>query len=157
MRTWCRAGQYGKHLWVKANEVSSPSVLCCSDELQSLSFQELRGYSNCSNLSKNFSVREASGQDQIKKKKKRNQSLIRVAHFGTHTLLCFRPIQQDLCPQQNSLLIASVFIQIRKNLSLLYFCKWLHIFSTGKLTKSPFFFWVRSTHWDPLLSNQLDS
>lgn len=51
----------------------------------------------------------------------------------------FRPIQQDLCPQQNSLLIVSGFSQKRKNLSLLYFCKWLHVFSAGKLTKSPFF------------------
>lgn len=61
-----------------------------------------------------------------------------MAHFGTHILVCFRPIQQDLCPQQKS--IVSGFNQMRKNLSLFYFCKWLHIFSTGKLSKSAFCF-----------------
>lgn len=100
----------GKCLWVKANEVSSHSVLCCFDWFQALSFQDLRSYYNCSNLSKNFSSWEASGQGQIYIYKKKNQSPIRMACFGTHILLCFRPIQQDLCPQQNSLLIVSDLI-----------------------------------------------
>jgi len=38
-----------------------------------ISFQELRSYSNCSNLSKYFSAREPSGQGQMKKRRTKVQ------------------------------------------------------------------------------------
>lgn len=45
-----------------------------------------------------------------------------IAEFGTHALLCFRPIEQDISTQKNNLIVDSGFNRLRKNLSLLYFC-----------------------------------